>query len=96
MALSDNARLARALGAAAHPLRVDLLDAFTSGLVHTETEAALVLGHSVAHTRHHINQLVREGFLLALSTEPDTSRAACRYEPTERARVLVDALTTLT
>jgi DNA-binding IclR family transcriptional regulator len=91
MALSKSEELARALGVAAHPLRLDLLDAFNRGLARTVADAATALGQGLPNTRHHIRVLERNGLLARAGEGP-----AQTLEPTARARTLVEALTALT
>jgi hypothetical protein len=95
MAPSESQDLARALGVAAHPLRINLLYAFTTGFVRSPTEAALAIGNSIPNVRHHIAVLQREGFLIPTSAGKTSGGLDSRYEPTDRARVLVDALGSL-
>src|SRR4051794_20557531 len=63
MPLSQNEELARAIGAAAHPLRLDLLEAFANGLARRPEEVALVLSESLPNVRFHLRALQRSGFL---------------------------------
>jgi hypothetical protein len=95
MTLSDRQGLARALGVASHPLRLDLLDAFTRGLVASPTEAALLLGASLPNVSHHLHILQREGYLAIGGVEISEGSPGARYQATERARNLVEALATV-
>jgi hypothetical protein len=96
MALSENEELARALGVASHPLRLDILDAFASGLIRSPIEAALALGEGLPNIRHHIRVLLREGFLAPVGAGGTGGAPGDRYEPTERARALIGAFASLT
>jgi DNA-binding transcriptional ArsR family regulator len=95
MPLSENEELARALGVAAHPLRLDILEAFIDGLVRSPTEAALALGQSLPNVSHHIRVLQREGFLAQADVAAIGRGPHGRYAATDHARVLVDALSSL-
>jgi hypothetical protein len=95
MPLSGNLALARAVGVAAHPLRLHLLELFTRGPVETAAEAALMLGESLPNVRHHLRVLHREQFLAPLSSDDATGNIEGRYQATDRANVLVDALSSL-
>jgi DNA-binding transcriptional ArsR family regulator len=94
MALSENRDLARSLGIASHPLRLDLLEAFVGGIVASPTEAALALGETRPNVLHHIRALQDAGFLAAMRGSLGSGPG--RYEATARARALVDALSSLT
>lgn len=96
MALSENEELARALGVASHPLRLDLLDAFASGLIRSPTDAALALGEGLPNVRHHVRVLLREGFLAPIGAESTSGTLEGRYEPTDRAHALLGAFASLT
>ena len=95
MSLSSNHQVASALGAAAHPLRLDILDAYTARAVESPTDAARLLGASIGNVRHHVRVLSRAGLLAAIGTHGAMSGLENRYEATSRARVLVSALSEL-
>jgi hypothetical protein len=93
MSLSDKRELARALGVAAHPLRLDLLEAFSVSAVRSPTDAALLLGEPLGNVRHHVRVLESEGFLEDPREPPGDAES--EYRPTRRARELVEALAAL-
>jgi hypothetical protein len=95
MPLSDSETLARTLGAAAHPLRIALLDAFVARLVRSPTEAALLLGEGLANVRFHVGVLEREGLLSDVVSQKPLKRTGIQYEPTPRAHAVVEALSAL-
>lgn len=95
MPLSESHALARAVGVAAHPLRLDLLEVFTRGLAQTAAEAALMLGASLPNVRHHMGVLHREGFLAPGPPNNAAADSQGCYEATDDAGVLLDALTSL-
>jgi hypothetical protein len=94
MPLSDDQELRAALFAAAHPLRLDLLQAFASGAVERPIDAAVALGAPTRNVRHHIQLLHKAGMLELTDALPvDTDKA--RYSAGDRARRLIDALSLL-
>jgi hypothetical protein len=95
MPLSDRQQVASALGAAAHPLRLDILDAFACRLVQGPAEAALLLGATLGNVRHHVRDLHRAGLLTAVGGQRTASGLEGKYEATARAGDLVNALSEL-
>jgi hypothetical protein len=93
MRLSNKREVARVLGVAAHPLRLDLLEAFSVGTVRSPTEAALLLGEPLGNVRHHVRLLESEGFLEGLAE--GSTQSLSGYRATARARELVETLAAL-